>query len=51
MAKICSQLKTKRDTFYLAVHYFDKYILNYETPNNKPIALASIMIALKMDYS
>jgi hypothetical protein len=49
IGNVCTELKAKRDTYCLAVCYFDKYILNTDCHNMKIIALTAIMMSLKMD--
>jgi hypothetical protein len=49
IADVCGELRTKRETFAMAACYFDRYVLNFDCPNIKCIALTCIMIALKMD--
>lgn len=50
IASVCGELKAKRETFFLAVGYFDRYVMNCECMNMKVVALTCIMLALKIDF-
>lgn len=52
LGKICSSMNLKRETFAIAMCYIDSFMdLNTEIKSVKTIAIASLMMGLKIDHA
>ena len=49
VSKICGVLNTKREAFFLAIHYLDHFITQFPYQSMKLICLGCLTLALKID--